>query len=262
MDAKKKKFLEDRMFFLGVLFTVLLGVMLLDWDAMVMHPVVARADNEIRPVTPLSPNEAVTNITFVIFDTETTGIDTAIDRVVELAAVKMRGGEVLGEKSWLLNPERYIPEEISSIHHITPEMVRDQPTYAEIHDEFMDFIGDAVLIAHNARFDVTMMNMEFTRAERVIPFNVTLDSLRIFRDWYDKLASHNLGALAEHLDIQLDGAFHRAGADSIYVGKILHQAVMERNPDMRFGALIEASNPIYHFDVFEPSKPFLLGASE
>ena len=72
------------------------------------------------------------NVTFVVFDTETTGFSPSKDRLVEIGAVKIRNGVNLGEKTWLINPQRYSPWYVLQVHHITAEMGEEQPTFAEI----------------------------------------------------------------------------------------------------------------------------------
>ena len=100
---------------------------------------VAADSNSVVPTAFRMPTASTKfeNITFVVFDTETTGFSPANDRLVELGAVKIRNGEVLGEKNWLINPQRWIPYYVQKVHNITPEMVKAQPVFAVIYPEFL-----------------------------------------------------------------------------------------------------------------------------
>ena len=86
---------------------------------------------------------------YVVFDLETTGTSCYNDRIVEIAAVKVSGGKVIDEFSSLVNPEMSIPYFASQVNGITDEMVEDEPTICEVLPEFLEFIGDSVLVGHN-----------------------------------------------------------------------------------------------------------------
>ena len=91
--------------------------------------------------------------TFVIVDTETTGTSAANDRLLEVAAVKVRGGEVIDQFTQLINPQRAVPRRITMLTGISTAMVFDEPPIAEVLPRFLDFLGADVLVAHNLPFD-------------------------------------------------------------------------------------------------------------
>lgn len=183
------------------------------------------------------------NVTFVVFDTETTGFSPSKDRLVEIGAVKIRNGVNLGEKTWLINPQRYIPWYVQQVHHITPEMVEDQPTFAEIYPEFLEFIDGSVLIAHNARFDIRFVAAEAVRNGLPPPKNAVLDSLELFRHWYPELQSHTVGDLVNLYQIPTEGLqAHRATDDSIFVYHAIQKEMERRSEYPRFGELLKASH--------------------
>lgn len=177
-------------------------------------------------------NTRIENVTFVVFDTETTGFSPIRDRIVEIGAVKFRNGKVLGEKTWLINPQRSIPFFVQKVHGITPEMIKDKPTFKEAYPEFAEFIKGAVLIAHNAPFDVRFMAAEMERNGCEFPNNPTIDSLVLFRKWYPKLPSHNLSVVAEAAEVT-GGTFHRAEADSLYVYFIFDKQMKKSDPAIK-----------------------------
>ena len=182
------------------------------------------------------------NVTFVVFDTETTGFSPSKDRLVEIGAVKIRNGENLGERTWLVNPQRYIPWYVQEVHHITPEMVADKPTFAEIYPEFLEFIDGSVLIAHNAPFDIRFIAAEAERNGFPPPKNAVLDSLELFRHWYPELQSHTVSDLIDLYQLSTESLHaHRATDDSIFVYHAIQREMERRNESPRFGELLKAS---------------------
>ena len=176
-------------------------------------------------------NTFVKNIDIVVFDVETTGFSAARDRVVELGAVRIRNGEVLATTNWLINPGRSIPSRATKVHGITDAMVKDKPDFAAIYPEFIAFVGEAILMAHNARFDVDMVRAEITRAELPLPSNAVIDSLKLFRRWYPDAASHKLGDLAKLIGLQAEG-LHRGDVDAEFTARIVMDG-LSRHPDVK-----------------------------
>lgn len=217
---------------------------------LVMFSAVAADSTPVVPPAFRMPTAAtrMANITFVIFDTETTGFSPANDRLVELGAVKVRDGKKLGEKTWLINPKRYIPWYVQKVHNITPEMIKDSPTFAEVYPEFLEFIDGSVLIAHNAPFDVRFISAEAERADMPAPKNACLDSLALFRNWYPDLKSHTVSDLINLFDISTDGLHaHRATDDSLFVYYAIQKEMDRRNDDPRFQELLKDAGKVLRF---------------
>ena len=195
-----------------------------------------------------TPATKFANITFVVFDTETTGFSPVKDRLVEIGAVKIRNGEVLGEKTWLINPQRYIPYYVQEVHHITPEMVKDQPTFKEIYGEFLEFIDGCVLMAHNAPFDVRFMTAEILRNDLPLPKNAVLDSLTLFKRWHPDLPSHTVSSLVELFDIDTEGLqAHRATDDSVFVYRAIQKELELHDADPRFSEILKTVGNVIRF---------------
>ena len=193
-------------------------------------------------------NTRMENVTFVIFDTETTGFSPAKDRLLEIGAVKVRGNEFLGERTWLINPQRYIPYYAQQVHHITPDMVKDKPTFAEVYPEFLEFIDGSVLIAHNAPFDIRFIAAEAERNGMPAPKNAVIDSLVLFRTWYPDMKSHSLGDLLPSLGISMEGKqAHRATDDSLFVHYVIQNEMARRSESPRFGDLIKSIGKFHRF---------------
>ena len=97
-------------------------------------------------------------VIFTIFDFETTGLSPLLgDEIVEIGAIKVCEGEIIGTYHSLINPGRDIPPEVTAINKITNEMVINAPSLLEKLPEFLDFIGENVLVAHNAPFDFSFL---------------------------------------------------------------------------------------------------------
>lgn len=150
---------------------------------------------------------------YVVFDLETTGISCTSDDVVEISALRVRGGRITDRFSSLVNPGRPIPYSASQVNHITDEMVAGEPTMGEILPEFLRFIGDDVLVGHNiARFDMKFLHRDCQSLFRKVPGNDYLDTLSFARSRLPGLRSYALTALASHYGLGTVGA-HRALKD-------------------------------------------------
>lgn len=181
-------------------------------------------------------NTLVANTTFVVFDCETTGLSPANDRVVEVGAVKFRDGKMIDEKTWLINPGRHIPPWVVKVHGIDDDMVKDQPGFKDIYPEFVSFIEDSVLMAHNARFDVSFIRSEIERNGLSQPRNLTIDSLYLFRKWFPETKSHKLKDVADAAQIKTS-TLHRGMADSQYVFLIFEKALTTKDPKIKLSDL-------------------------
>lgn len=162
----------------------------------------------------------------IFYDTETTGIQPANDRVVEIAAFDPANGRQFVR---LVNPGRPIPPEATAIHKITNEMVSEAPSFAEIADEFTAFCGDdAILVAHNNdAFDIHFLRHEYRRAERELPSWKFVDTLKWARCYRPDLPRHTLQFLREIYNITANDA-HRALDDVL----VLHQVYEAMTDDL------------------------------
>lgn len=147
---------------------------------------------------------------YCVFDLETTGISTAADQVVEISAVKVRGGQVVGEFTTLVNPMMPIPAAASSVNGITDDMVVDAPIFKDALRDFLEFVGDDVLVGHNIHnFDMKFINRDANAYWGKMVGNDYIDTLQLSRMAIPGLAHYRLVDLAEHFHISSEGA-HRA----------------------------------------------------
>lgn len=157
---------------------------------------------------------------FVVFDLETTGAKSPPCRITEIGAYRVKGGEVLEEFQTLVNPEMPIPPFITGLTGISDEMVADAPLFADVAHDFLGFIGDSVLVAHNSGFDMRFLNHEIGR---VYPdyrlANPCLCTVQLSRKLLPDILNHKLITVAEHYSIDLIN-HHRASADAFATAHI------------------------------------------
>ncbi|MBQ3232618.1 MAG: PHP domain-containing protein, partial [Clostridia bacterium] len=157
-------------------------------------------------------DRSMKDITYVVLDVETTGLNTGKDKITEIGAVKIKNGVEVEEYSQLINPECAIPDKVTEITGINAAMLRDQPTIEQVIHGFAAFCEGAVLVAHNASFDMAFFRRAFRDAS--IPFNFPiLDTLALSRNYYRQLKSHKLGQICKALGVNLTNA-HRAVHDA------------------------------------------------
>ena len=156
----------------------------------------------------------VKNTEFVILDVETTGLSSQTgDKIIEIAAMKIKDGQVVSKFHSLVNPGRLIPTEATNVNNITNEMVSDAPTNAVILPQFMAFIGGASVAGHNVKFDLNFICYELALLGRRLPDTTpAVDTLKMARDLLPYLSNHKLAYLARSLGVRVTET-HRALAD-------------------------------------------------
>ena len=150
---------------------------------------------------------------FIAFDTETTGLSSSKDRVIEIGAVKFNNDGLKDTLETLINPQKQISAERTQINHITNEMIKDAPLAKDALVLFVDFIKDGILVAHNANFDLNFINAELERAKLPALKNKAIDTLNFVRWAYPLLGKYNLQLMAKLMDIEVNEA-HRAYDDA------------------------------------------------
>ncbi|HKP68179.1 MAG TPA: exonuclease domain-containing protein, partial [Pyrinomonadaceae bacterium] len=157
---------------------------------------------------------------FVVFDFETTGAKTPPCRVTEVGAYRVLNGEIVGEFHSLINPEMPIPLFITMLTGISDEMVRTAPKFEEVAADLLEFIGDSVLVAHNAGFDLRFLDHEVGRVyEDYRVANPSLCTVQLSRKLLPDIDNHKLKTLAAHYNVELIN-HHRANADALATAKV------------------------------------------
>ena len=198
----------------------------------------------------------------VVFDVETTGLDTRTCGLTQIGAVLIKNGEIVDRFSTLSDPGIPIPPAITELTGITDEMVKGAPTPAEALKRFLAFVGDRVLIAHNANFDTGVIRTLSQREQ--IPFtNTYLDTLALSRYVNPELKKHRLNLIAEHYKLG-DFEHHRADADAEMLARVffvmcdrLREEGITNFEEMN-AAMSERADPLrlptYHMVLFAKNK--------
>ena len=150
--------------------------------------------------------------TYVVFDIETTGFSAIADKIIEIGAVKVQNGQITDKFSTFVNPKRPIPFKITQLTSITDEMVMGYPGIEEILPQFLEFVGDAVLVAHNAGFDVGFIEQNCRYQEIEARFT-SVDTVALARVLLPTLSKYKLDVVAKALNVSLEN-HHRAVDDA------------------------------------------------
>lgn len=213
---------------------------------------------------------SLSDLTFIAFDVETTGLSAIACKLVELSGVKFKLGssaeketsEYAGVQidtfSALINPGGPIPPEVSALHGITDAMVADAPSVDSVLPQFYQWCGnpaDTVLIAHNASFDVEFLKVNSLRLRLDLPAHAVIDTLALAQCLVQGSLNYKLKTLSEHFGFA-GSLYHRALDDSMYVQKLFAKLV-EVGCLESFGQ-IEANNSTLSFTQQQSYAPVVL----
>ena len=173
----------------------------------------------------------------IVFDTETTGLDAAKgDRLVELGCIEIVNRIPTGrEFHRYLNPDREVHPDAAAVHGLTNEFLADKPRFPEVVDEFLAFIGDAPLVAHNGTFDLGFINAELARLGRPgLPAGRIVDTLQLARRRHPA-GPNTLDALCKRYGIDLSQRTkHGALLDSLLLAGVYVELLGERQATLVF----------------------------
>jgi len=170
-----------------------------DFDLFLPRPVVERADQ-------LQANLA--DLDYVVFDTETTGMRLSQgDKAISISGIRIRRGRIQNADYFhtLINPGRPIPHESIQFHHIEDHMVADAPSISVVYPQFVEFVGDSILVAHNAAFDKKCLELAAAEAGLPLIDNPILDTLMLSYGIHEGAQGHSLDAIAERMGIIIEG---------------------------------------------------------
>ena len=146
--------------------------------------------------------------TYCVLDLETTGFSFRTEKITEVGIMKIKNGEVIDEFSCFVNPEKPIPQRVVEVTNITDDMVKDAETIDKVFPKILEFVGDSVLVAHNADFDIGFLKYNAKQLGYSLE-NTYIDTLRLSKYLFPDFKKYKLGIIAENLGIKVEVA-HRA----------------------------------------------------
>lgn len=174
----------------------------------------------------MSGKRKLSTVDFCAIDLETTGVNPAFNKIVEIGAVRFRVDGSMSSFHSLVNPCVPMPESVIKIHGITDSMVESAPVIEDILDDFSDFIKGSVLVIQNPRFDLAFIDRAFKAHDIDCQPLWALDTVRLAKRYFTWLPNHKLSTLADHLGI--DCKKHRALDDAIVCMKVFLEVVRGR----------------------------------
>ncbi len=178
---------------------------------------------------------------FTVFDTETTGLEPKLNRVVEAGAIRFDSRGIAARFNTLINPKVPMPPEVTKINGITDAMLMKERDAAAALPDFIEFLGDTPIIAHNAPFDVAFINEELARLGKEPLKNRVIDTRIFAKEIFPSLPNYRLQDLAKHFNIEAIDA-HRA-EDDARVCMELFLVCLARLREMRPDLVKAADNP-------------------
>ncbi|HNX16195.1 MAG TPA: PolC-type DNA polymerase III [Bacilli bacterium] len=184
---------------------------------------------------------------YVVLDLETTGLSSRYDSIIEFGAVRVEHGLVTSHFDVLINPGFSIPRHITEITGIKDDMLKDKPTIGEAIKDILEFLDDAILVTHNAEFDISFLQESLVKLGLPPLNNSTIDTLSLSRFLFPDSKRHTLGALCRNLEVNYDEEqAHRADYDAQVLNDVL-QPMISR--------LIRQYNILTHADLEKLETP-------
>ena len=197
------------------------------------------------------PGKFVTgaHLNYTVVDLETTGLSPVYNRIVEIAALRVRDGKPQETFTTLVNPCWEIPSRITDINGISNEMVANAPTIEQVLPSFMEFLGDDLILGQNVEFDISFLYANTMYLD--IPMsNDYTDTLPLARQQLPDLRNHKLGTLADHFGIDSTDA-HRAGADCLMTHLVYQSLLAMPGPKM----ILAPTKMMSMVDTFDEAHP-------
>ncbi|MGM0369043.1 MAG: PolC-type DNA polymerase III [Bacillota bacterium] len=184
-----------------------------DRDIKMIYGVEAYLVDDGEPIILNPTSTAIREETYVVFDLETTGFNPHHNKIIEIGATKIKSGQIVDSYQGFVNPEEPVPERITELTGITDSMVANAPKIESALAEFLDFVGDATIVAHNLSFDLGFIDDKLKRLNKEELSNSALDTLNLSRALLSDMKSYKLNKLAKKFKVDLDN-HHRADDDA------------------------------------------------
>lgn len=169
--------------------------------------------DDTQPMVQNAKDVLIDEETYVVFDLETLGLNSHKNEIIEIGAVKLQGRRIVDRYSQLINPGKSIPKKIQEITGIDDALVAGMPSIEEVLPKFMEFLGDATLVAHNAPFDMGFLKRDIKKYLDIDYNPAVIDTLQMARDLYPNQKGYGLKPMTKFLKVALEN-HHRAVDDS------------------------------------------------
>ncbi|PPA72028.1 PolC-type DNA polymerase III [Jeotgalibacillus proteolyticus] len=186
----------------------------------IIYGVEANLVDDGVPIAYNTADRSLEEANYIVFDVETTGLSAVYDKIIELAAVKIHGGEIVDTFERFANPHHPLSATTINLTGITDDMVRDAPEIEDVLRDFHEWAKDDILVAHNASFDMGFLNVGYRRIGLGKAANPVIDTLELARFLHPEMKNHRLNTLAKKFDVELT-QHHRAIYDAEATGYIL-----------------------------------------
>ena len=200
--------------------------------------------NYIKNPSPIELNKA----SYVVLDLETTGLNCYYDRIIQFGGVKVEHGMVTESLSVYINPERPLPKKIVQVTGITDAELEDKPTIDKAIHTILDFLGDSVLVTHNADFDFSFLQQTLLRLGMPLLKNPVIDTLSLSRYLFPESKSHRLGSLCRNMEVAYnEDEAHRADYDARVLNDVWMPMLVlltKKNHHLKHSDLANLETPI------------------
>ncbi|CDQ19708.1 DNA polymerase III PolC-type [Halobacillus karajensis] len=190
----------------------------------VIYGVEANLVDDGVPIAYEEQDRELEDAVYVVFDVETTGLSAVYDKIIELAAVKVQGGEIIDRFESFANPHQPLSQTTIDLTGITDDMVKDAPEIEQVLRDFHEWTEDGILVAHNASFDMGFLNAGYQAIDLGKSKNPVIDTLELARFLVPELKNHRLNTLCKKFDIELT-QHHRAIYDAEATGYLLWKLI-------------------------------------
>jgi DNA polymerase III subunit alpha, Gram-positive type len=197
-------------------------------DVKILYGVEVNLVDDGVPITYNDAHRSLADDTFVVFDVETTGLSAVYDTIIELAAVKIKNGEIIDRFESFAKAHRPLSSTIIDLTGITDDTLKNAPEVEDVLKNFQQWAGDGILVAHNASFDMGFLNVGYQKMGINKASNPVIDTLELARFLYPEFKNHRLNTLAKKFDVELT-QHHRAIYDTEATGYILLKLLKDAN---------------------------------
>jgi len=194
---------------------------------------------------------------YCVFDFETTGFNAAgVDSIIEIGAVKIKDGEILERYDELINPGRAIPKRITEVTNITTEMVKDKDNEENAIKRFIKWFGDLPMVAHNAKFDTSFLEMCYKKYNLGTFTNPVIDTLELSRTLDSGFGRHSLSAVTKRYNVAFDEESHHRGDYDAEATALVLDKMLRKANDRNFETIESLNNLVSKDEIYKYGREY------